>query len=202
MQQKAQTLLSRYLCRKGIQFEKYVCFDRIPYYVRNNYGVVPLMHSVEIVHRDGKPFNKIGGRRRRNKNSDEFVKLRPYRRTHQQQLEHAFRLLDANFGLLEKHSRFSESPQHHVRPTVPDFPVECRSSESFECGNWSRYPLIWMIYLAALRPESFCDTDHIIDLDVRKKAEKYTNTRAAEVALDRYRSRVYSIIHGGMYLKV
>jgi len=197
MQRVAEEKLSRYLVAKGIQFDRYIDLSCTPPEVKNNYDVVPLMHSTPIVHRTGEPFNPIGGRRRRQRAKSEALKLRPYRRTYRQQLEHAFRLVDANFILLEGHARFLQSKNIAERPVQPDFPVECRDASKFECGNWSRFVQIWLIYLAALRPETFCGTDHIIDLDINGKAKTYSEATTAEVALTAYRKRVYGIIHSG-----
>ena len=199
MQRIAEEKLSRYLVAKGIQFDQYIDLSCTPPVVKNNYDVVPLMHSTPIVHRTGEPFNPVGGRRRRRNKIPESLKMRPYRRTHQQQLEHAFRLVDANFVLLEDHARFIHSQSNAKRPVRPNFPVECRDASKFECGNWSRFVQIWLIYLAALRPETFCGTEHVIDLDVNGKAKTYTDPSTAEVALTAYRKRVYSIIHSGEF---
>ena len=201
MQRCANEKLSRFLAKQPIEFETYLDVTREPWILRTNYDVVPKIHATPIIRSNGKPFEPVLSRRRRCKKGvdvrSELLKIRPYRRSYQQQLEHGLALLDENFNIMESHLKYSENPQKHPRPQRPNFEVECRSSAKFECGNWSRYPLIWMIYLAALKPESFCNHDHIIDLDVGKKAEKYVDVGMAEVALNKYRARVYGIIHGG-----
>ena len=203
MQQKANAKLSKYLAKQPIEFETYIDVTTEPGVTCINYDVVPRIHATPIIRSNGQPFAPVLGKRRRHKPAGdvqpELLKLRPYRRSYRQQLEHSYALLDENFAILEAHLLFSKNPNRYPRPQRPSFEVECRSSAKFECGNWSRYPNIWMIYLAALKPEAFCDTDHLIDLDITSTARSFKRPADALLALNRYRARVYSIIHGGNF---
>ena len=176
---------------------------RFPTYLDNNgdtcinYDVPHLADAMEIVHPDGVAFPRILGARRR-RCSLGNLKSRPCRRNYNEQLLHAFDLMETSFDLMEQHLAFVSQPQSQVpRPHRPSLEVECRASASFESGNWMRFCQVWLIYLGALRADSLLEKEHVIDLDYDCKATKLTNIEEANSSLEKYKARIYGIIHRG-----
>ena len=163
-----------------------------------NYGCPHLNDSMRIIQSNGKPFPALTEGRYRRRAHGQLFRERPQRRNYQQQLEHSFRLMETNFDLMEQHFKHFVLKDYSVsRPQRPDFEVECRDPSDFECSHWNRFPQIWLIYLAALQPEHFLESDHIIDLDFSVKACQPSTASDANYSLNQYRRRIYSIIHSG-----
>ena len=195
MRLEANKHLHNYRRKHNLRFQQYVDNSGE---LQTNYGCPHMSDSMRIIQSSGLPFPPLTKGRYRRKKHGQLFKERPQRRTYQQQLEHAFKLLETNFDLMEQHFKhFVLKDLSIPRPQRPSFEVECRDPADFECSHWNRFPQIWMLYLAALRPEHFLESDHIIDLDFSTEAVKPDNPQSASYSLEQYRRRIYSIIHTG-----
>jgi len=195
MRHEANQHLHGYRRKHPLRFQQYVDNSGN---LQTNYGCPHMNDSMRIIQSNGQPFPSLTKGRSRRKAHGQLFKERPQRRTYQQQLEHAFKLMETNFDLMEQHFQHFILKDHSIpRPQRPNFEVECRDPLDFECSHWNRFSQVWLIYLAALRPEHFLESNHIIDLDFNLEASKPATHADASYSLDQYRQRIYSIIHSG-----
>jgi len=196
MRRISREKLSNYKRVHPLRFHKFVRFLGDQEIVEENFQNFHLPDAMRVVYSDGRPFPRVPYERLKRKRRK--VIERPLRRRYQDQLEHAFKLMDESFKLLEMHrDHFILKRIGSPRPVRPSLEIECRDAQDFESCNWNRFCQVWMIYLAALDPMHLFNKDHIIDLDYDENPDPPKDEKEARAQLDKYRSKIYGWIHSG-----
>ena len=110
--------------------------------VRTNYHVPTRGRSVKIVDLNGEPLLLSKKARKHGKLKIVVKKLQ-----FAEQMNAALELLDINFDIMETHQAYKRNVKN-PRPVYPSYEIPCRDRTDFQAGNWSRFSLIWMIYIS------------------------------------------------------
>ena len=91
---------------------------------------------------------------------------------------------------------------HRIHGPFPQ--IFCRDSHSYQSCNFSRFVPIWLIYINALTPGQFLDSEVITTLDYSEVPKRYRNKNLTNPTklenydfLEKYKNHVYTIIHSG-----
>ena len=137
---KLNFYLSTYFQR--IEYEKYIDIN-CPYLtLKTNYRVPTRGRAVRIVGLTGEPI-VLDRRVRKHGRLKIVVKKLDFK----EQLQTALTLLDTNFDLMSAHQAYKQDPSR-PQPVYPNLAIPCRDRRDFQAGNWSRFSLIWMIYIS------------------------------------------------------